>query len=73
MDRLLLRLRYVFLGLFVLGAAGSWAYQIFYVQPYNKCIIARHWWDKDTRTCATPVSITRFTGRPLPAGAQVAP
>ena len=72
-TRLLFNLRLVFLGLFALGAAATWGYQIYWVQPAKRCAEARRWWDPQTRTCAIPVSVTSFTHRPLPAGAQPTP
>lgn len=69
-TRLLMRLRYVFLGLFALGAAATWSYQIFWVEPAKACEAAHHWWDAGGRTCAIPVSISTFTHRPVPSGAR---
>lgn len=73
-DRLLFNLRLVFLGLFALGAVGVWAYQIYWVQPAKRCEAQQRWWDPKDRVCATPVSITSFTRRPIsPQPAQPAP
>ena len=69
-NRLFFNLRLVFLGLFALGAAATWGYQIYWVQPAKHCEEAHRWWDPKTRVCALPVSITTFTHRPI--GAAVA-
>jgi len=58
------RLKLVFLGLFALGAAGIWAYQILYVMPAQACDRREGWWDWRTRVCATPIYIPSLTGRP---------
>lgn len=64
MTRTFTRLRYIFLGLFLIGAAGSGYYQIRIVKPRQDCERAGGWWDGDERICATPVDISRITGRP---------
>lgn len=58
------RLKLVFLGLFALGAAGIWAYQILYVIPAQKCDRQGGWWDRESRLCAAPIYIPSLTGRP---------
>lgn len=72
-NRLLFNLRLVFLGLFALGAAATWAYQLYVVQPAKHCEEAHRWWDPKGRVCALPVSITSFTHRPIGAPAAPAP
>jgi hypothetical protein len=69
MARLLLRLRYLFLGLFALGAGAAWTYQLVWVEPAKRCEAAHHWWDGSTRTCAIPISVSNFTHRPIPSDA----
>jgi hypothetical protein len=58
------RLKLIFLGIFVLGCAGVWAYQIFWAMPAKRCEANGQWWDGSTRTCAQPMLITSITGRP---------
>ena len=70
MTRLLFTLRLVFLALFAVGAAATWGYQIYVVQPAKHCEEAHRWWDPKGRVCATPVSITTFTRRPIGAAPQ---
>lgn len=64
MNRTIDRLKLVFLGLFALGGAGIWAYQIFYVVPAKKCETHGGWWDGRTRACGQVVYIPSITGRP---------
>jgi len=58
------RLKLIFLGLFALGCAGVWAYQILWVWPAQRCEDSGAWWDREHRVCATPIAITDITGRP---------
>lgn len=64
MNRTIDRLKLIFLGVFFLGAAGAWAYQILWVKPAKECENQQRWWDPETRTCATPLYIPALTGRP---------
>ncbi|MFZ5671171.1 MAG: hypothetical protein ACOY4K_16910 [Pseudomonadota bacterium] len=64
MNRTIDRLKLIFLGLFALGAAGIWAYQIFYVVPARKCESHGGWWDGRTRLCGAVIYIPSITGRP---------
>lgn len=64
MNRTIDRLKLIFLGIFALGCAGVWAYQILYVMPAKKCDAQGQWWDGATRTCARPIYIPSLTGRP---------
>ena len=64
MNNTITRLKYIFLGLFVLAAAASAAYQIFWVKPAKQCEATGAWWDPRTRICATPLYIPNLTGRP---------
>lgn len=65
MNRLLNRLKIVFLVLFALGCAGIWAHQWFWVRPQKACVAAQAWWDGGSRTCARPVVLSDLTGRPV--------
>jgi hypothetical protein len=64
MNRSIDRLKIIFLGLFALGAAGIWAYQIFYVMPAKKCESREGWWDNRSRQCGQVLYIPSITGRP---------
>jgi hypothetical protein len=67
MDKLINRLRIVFLVLFALGAGASWGYQLFWAKPRKECEARGHWWSNYKRVCAYPIDITQITGRPLDA------
>lgn len=58
------RLKLIFLAIFALAAAGSWAYQVIWVWPKRECESKRLWWDAQTRICAAPIYIPSLTGRP---------
>lgn len=58
------RLKLIFLGIFAIGCAGVWAYQIFWAMPAKKCEANGQWWDGATRVCAQPLTISSITGRP---------
>ena len=64
MNRLLTRLRYVFLGVFALACVAVWTYQIGWVAPRQHCEANHRWWSPRDRECAVPVSVSTFTGRP---------
>lgn len=64
MNRTIDRLKLVFLGIFAVGCAGIWAYQIFFVLPAKRCEAQGQWWDNATRVCARPIYIPDITGRP---------
>lgn len=59
-------LKWAFLGLFALGIAGVWIYQIGWVAPRQKCEASGRWWSNQDRVCATPISVSVFTGKPTP-------
>ncbi len=64
MNRTIDKLKLLFLGIFLLGAIGSWAYQVFWIWPSRECEANGAWWDPGTRICATPIYIPNVTGRP---------
>ena len=64
MNNTITRLKWIFLGIFVVGVIAVWGYQIFYVWPAKRCEGEQRWWDASTRTCATPLYIPSLTGRP---------
>jgi hypothetical protein len=70
MNRTFGRLRLIFLGLFLFGAAGIAGYQWLYARPKAACEAQGRWWDAKNRACGIPVWLPDFTGRPAPAGVQ---
>lgn len=67
MQQTLNRLRIIFLSVFALGVAATWTWQIGWAGPKAKCEAAHRWWSNEYRTCATPVSLSDFTGKPNPS------
>lgn len=65
------RVKLIFVGLFAVGCALIWAVQVFYVWPRDRCEAHGGWWDPQSRICATPISISKITGRPN--GSKAAP
>ena len=72
MDKTLKRLKLLFLGLFLIGAAASGIYQIFWLRPEKACLARGNWWSNTQRVCAVPVDITQITGRAKGAPAAAA-
>lgn len=66
MNRLIDRLKLVFLGIFVVAAAAVWIYQIHWVQPKLECEEKGAWWAPDWRACRKPVSVAPYDGPPPP-------
>jgi hypothetical protein len=69
------RLKYAFLGLFLLGSAWSAYHQLYVIRPLKECERKGGWWDPDERVCGTPIDISMFTGRKRgePRRAETAP
>lgn len=59
------RLSILFAGLFVLTAAGLFAFQRFWMDPGERCEAQGYWYDLESRICAQPISIAEITGRPI--------
>jgi hypothetical protein len=66
MNRSFNRLKYIFLGLFVLGCAGVLTYHSLWVWPKARCEQNGGWWAGKWMKCATPFPIQILTGRPNP-------
>lgn len=64
MNRNIDRLKLIFLAVFAILCAGSWAYQVMYIWPQKRCEANGQWWDNGTRICAAPIYIPSLTGRP---------
>lgn len=58
------RLKLIALGAFAVACCVIWAVQVFYVWPRDRCEAYGNWWDSQARVCATPISISKLTGRP---------
>jgi hypothetical protein len=67
------KLKWIFVGVFALTVAGLWTYDLFWVRPQRECEAKGRWWAAPYRTCAIPISLTTFTGRPNGARAPAAP
>jgi len=67
MSRLLTmkRLSLLFFGLFAVLVAATLVFQRDWVDPGADCVADGNWYDIETRTCATPISIAEITGRPI--------
>jgi hypothetical protein len=67
MNRLIDRLKLVFLGLFAAACVAVWTYQLVWLGPEKRCEAHGDWWDPGARVCATPIFLPRMTGRPIGA------
>ena len=56
-------IKYLFLGLLLIGSTSVTAYEFLYNKPKKKCEAAASWWSEKDWKCYAPVSITTFTGR----------
>jgi hypothetical protein len=54
-------------ALFLAVSLGLWAREALYVWPRKACEARGDWWDPHDRVCAVPISVTKFTGRPIGA------
>ena len=66
MQQTLNRLRIIFLSVFALGVIATWTWQIGWAGPRARCEARHDWWSDEYRTCAHPVSLSTFTGKPNP-------
>ena len=57
-------LKYAFFAAFLIGAAWSAYHSFWVVKPRQDCERGGGWWDGEERICATPIDISRITGRP---------
>ena len=64
------RLRLIFFGVFLFGAAVIGVVQMIYVRPKAACEASGRWWHAESRECGTPVWLPDLTGRPAPEGVQ---
>jgi hypothetical protein len=63
MNRIINRLKLVFLTVFGVLTIGVGVYQFGWAIPAKKCEEKQDWWDWRTRTCAHPIPISDITGR----------
>lgn len=64
MNKTINRLKYIFLGLFLLGSAGVLAYHAMWVWPKEKCEARGGAWAGKWLKCATIYPIETMTRRP---------
>jgi hypothetical protein len=64
MNPLIDRLKILFLGLFVVACAVVAVGQVVWLDPQKRCELRGAWWDPSSRICATPIAISKLTGRP---------
>ncbi|WP_297511198.1 hypothetical protein [uncultured Caulobacter sp.] len=64
MTKTFTRLKYIFLGLFLLGSAGVLAYHALWVWPKERCEARGGAWAGRWMKCATVYSIETLTRRP---------
>lgn len=57
MNKAINRAKIIFLGIFLVAAAGLWAYQTYYVKPRLECEEAHGWWSPELHACRKPVSL----------------
>jgi hypothetical protein len=58
------RLSLMFFGAFAVLVAGTLTFQVYWLNPGERCEKNGKWYDVQSRTCATPVYIPDITGRP---------
>jgi hypothetical protein len=63
MNRVINRLKLIFVSIFAVLVAGVAVYQFGWAIPAQECEAKRDWWDWRTRTCAHPILISDITGR----------
>jgi hypothetical protein len=67
MLRIFSRVQLVYVGLAFAACIGLFVYQATSVWPVERCESHGGWWSAKYRECATPMPISRFTGRPIGA------
>lgn len=65
MNRIIDRLKLVFLVIFGVAALGTFVYHYGWVWPRQRCEADHKWWDPKGRVCAQPVLISDITGRTI--------
>jgi hypothetical protein len=74
MNRIIYRLKIIFVCVFAVACVVVWTAHIFWIWPGQRCEARSMWWDWRTRTCALPVPLHVFTGRnPLESEIKPAP
>jgi len=53
------------LAIFVAAVLATFAYEMIFVWPAQRCEAGGDWWDARDLQCLTPVPIARFTSRGL--------
>jgi hypothetical protein len=65
MNRIIQRVMLSFLAVFVVAAAASILYAIYWQAPAQRCALHGNWWDGADRVCAKPIFLPDITHRPL--------
>jgi hypothetical protein len=63
MNRIIYRLKLIFVGVFAILCVVTLVWQVGWVWPRKECLSERKWWDGSQRVCAQPVLISDITGR----------
>ena len=56
-------LKYVFLGLLLVGCTGITAFDLMYTKPKQRCAAAQGWWSPKDWKCYAPIYLPSLTGR----------
>lgn len=71
MNRTILRLKLIALGVFVLISIGLVSYHYLYAEPERQCEANGGWWSNAYRRCSAPVYLPLITGRKPGEGRQI--
>jgi hypothetical protein len=63
MNPVIDRLKWIFVGVFLVLNVGMLVYQFGWVIPRQNCEKAHKWWDGSQRVCAQPILVSDVTGR----------
>ncbi len=56
-------LKYVFLGLLLVGCTGITVFDLMYTKPKQKCAAVQGWWSPKDWKCYMPTYLPTLTGR----------
>lgn len=62
-KNLILRVKLIALGVFIVASAGILIYGGLYEMPRRKCEANGGWWSNKYRACETPIFLPMLTGR----------
>ena len=63
MNKTIKRLTWMFISAFAFSCVAVVLYQVYYIIPRDRCEVAGHWWDPQTRICGVPITLSTLTGR----------